>query len=269
MKTIATEQPNWSQQVNWHDLVAYRRIETLREVLLPVPWLVLSVVSAFYDWYVVTVIAAFYFFLTGLRVTHNAFHYCLGLSRFATDMVMFVLSIFMLGSHHAIQVTHMRHHRHCLNEHDIEGSVARQGMWETLLKGPLFPYLIHRSGWHYAKTKQRRWIIAEGLANITWLISVWFIFDGAIADALQVFTLLMMLAYCFSAFFAVWSVHHDCDASDVGVSRTLRSRWKSWLFYDMFFHVEHHLFPQVPTCHLAQLAQRLDAAGYQHDKAVL
>ena len=26
----------------------------------------------------------------------------------------------------------------------------------------------------------------------------------------------------------------------------------------MFYHLEHHLFPNVPTCHLPQLASRLD-----------
>jgi fatty acid desaturase len=29
----------------------------------------------------------------------------------------------------------------------------------------------------------------------------------------------------------------------------------------MFFHVEHHLFPRVPTRRLAILARRLDAAS--------
>jgi fatty acid desaturase len=28
----------------------------------------------------------------------------------------------------------------------------------------------------------------------------------------------------------------------------------------MFFHLEHHLFPQVPTAHLPLLARRLDNA---------
>jgi fatty acid desaturase len=29
----------------------------------------------------------------------------------------------------------------------------------------------------------------------------------------------------------------------------------------MFFHVEHHLFPRVPTCRLRELARRLDAVA--------
>ncbi len=41
-------------------------------------------------------------------------------------------------------------------------------------------------------------------------------------------------------------------------ARTLRGLLKNAVTYNMFFHVEHHLFPAVPTCHLPQLAERLD-----------
>jgi fatty acid desaturase len=33
----------------------------------------------------------------------------------------------------------------------------------------------------------------------------------------------------------------------------------------MFFHDEHHLFPQVPTCRLATLAERIDVAAPGRD----
>jgi hypothetical protein len=36
--------------------------------------------------------------LTGLRVVHNAHHYALGLPRWASEWVMFVMSVLMLGS---------------------------------------------------------------------------------------------------------------------------------------------------------------------------
>jgi beta-carotene hydroxylase len=29
----------------------------------------------------------------------------------------------------------------------------------------------------------------------------------------------------------------------------------------MFYHLEHHLWPAVPTCHLPRLAERLDAVA--------
>ena len=36
---------------------------------------------------------------------------------------------------------------------------------------------------------------------------------------------------------------------------------KAFVTYNMFYHVEHHLFPSVPTCHLPELARRLDGAA--------
>jgi fatty acid desaturase len=50
----------------------------------------------------------------------------------------------------------------------------------------------------------------------------------------------------------VRSVHHDCDRWEQ-IARTLRHRLKSAVSFGMFYHLEHHLFPRVPTC-----PQRLD-----------
>ena len=69
----------------------------------------------------------------------------------------------------------------------------------------------------------------------------------------------MAAGRCLTAFFAVWTVHHDCAGRTIP-ARTLRNRSRSILTADMFFHVEHHLFPKVPTRHLPELACRLDAA---------
>ncbi|PWQ97463.1 fatty acid desaturase [Leucothrix arctica] len=252
--------------VSWADLRAYKHWEIIKELSLPLPWLALSLWATSNGWYPVTIIAAFYFFLTGLRVTHNAFHYCLGLSKLVTDCVMFVLSVLMLGSLHAVQYTHLLHHRHCLTALDVEGAVAKQGFWETLYKGPLFPIHTHKAALVGSKGTQKRWIKLELLANILWLCTIWFWWDN---ELLQVHSVLMLVAYCFSAFFAVWTVHHDCDHESWDNSRTLRSQWKCLVFYNMFYHIEHHLYPQVPTCHLPELAKRLDAAGYTTHKRVI
>jgi len=54
-----------------------------------------------------------------------------------------------------------------------------------------------------------------------------------------------------------WTVHHDC-AHAAFPARTVRHPLKARLAYSMFYHVEHHLFPTVPTCRLSILAQRMD-----------
>lgn len=260
----AYEKPLWLKQVDWRDLVRYQPYEIYRELTLPLPWLVLTWWSAAQGWYGLTLLGSFYFFLTGLRVTHNAFHYALGLPRFVTDCVMLALSVLMLGAHHAIQVTHQRHHRYCLQEGDIEGNIARHSLKTALIYGLLHPWHIHRAGWQYGTAKQKRWIQIELAANLLWLALV--VWSGILF--LQIFSLLMLVAYALSGFFAVWTVHHDCPHDHWNQSRTLRSRWKNLICYQMFLHTEHHLFPQVPTCHLPELAKRLDVAGYAQHRMV-
>lgn len=261
---MARAKPQWHSQVAWRDLVAYRHNEIWLELSLPLPWLLIAWWSAAQAFYPLTMFAAFYFFLTGLRVTHNAFHYALGLPRSVTDGVMLLLSVLMLGAHHAIQVTHMRHHRFCLQPDDIEGHIARQNFAAVFLHGLTFPWRIHRAGWHYATARQRRWIQVELAANVAWLSFIWL----AQIHFLQVFSVFMLIAYGFSGFFAVWTVHHDCPENEWNQARTVRSAWKNALCYQMFFHSEHHLYPQVPTCHIGELAKRLDAAGFQEHKLV-
>jgi fatty acid desaturase len=69
----------------------------------------------------------------------------------------------------------------------------------------------------------------------------------------------MVAAQCLTAFFAVWITHHGCDGETL-VARTQRSRLVNLVTYNMFFHLEHHLFPAVPVKRLGRLAARIDAA---------
>lgn len=248
---------NLINDIKWRDLVSYERWEIVKELFLPVPWLVMSLTSAYYQFYLLSVICAFYFFLTSLRVSHNAFHYALGLPRRFTDIIMLVQSMLMLGSLHAVQCTHLLHHKHCMTNEDIEGKVAKQKIWTVLIKGPLFPLAIHYYALKYAKRNKLGWIYSEILLNAIIIISVFFVLDIFI---LKLHFTLMLAGYCFSAFFAVWTVHRKCAQNKYSI-RTLRGKFKNLLFYNMFFHLEHHLFPGVPTCHLPQLAKRIDDAG--------
>ncbi len=64
-------------------------------------------------------------------------------------------------------------------------------------------------------------------------------------------------AQCLTAFFAVWITHHDTEDDGLG-ARTQRSRLINLVSYNMFFHLEHHLFPAVPVKRLGRLAERID-----------
>src|ERR1700741_2114250 len=111
--------------VAWRDPLPLSRADVVGGLLLSLPWLLASLLLAQARWYPLALLASFMFFLTGLRQVHNAYHYALGLPRAATEWVMAALSVLMLGSMHAVQVNHLRHHRHCLEADDVEAMSAR------------------------------------------------------------------------------------------------------------------------------------------------
>jgi len=245
------------RSIRWLDLVPVTRWEASKELILPIPALVLSLFLAYQELYVPAFLASFVFFLTGLRLAHGAFHYTLGLGRPASDLVMAGLSVLMLGSMHCIQFHHLRHHKHCMDEEDLEGKSARGNAWQALLMGPWFPVRLHLAGLARARGRVRRWIVAELLGNALWLGLVLAVLD---VPVLRLHVLSMAGGQCLTAFFAVWTVHHDCERSHF-IARTLRRPFLNLISFNMFFHVEHHLFPKVPTCHLPRLATRIDQAA--------
>jgi fatty acid desaturase len=242
------------RQVPWRDLVRLRPLEVVRELLLPLPWLAGALVMADWGLYPLALGLSFVFFLTGLRIVHGAFHYALGLPRLPTEIVLFVFSQLMLGSMHAVRWNHLRHHRHCLADDDIEAMGARRSAWGAIRLGPVFPLRLHQAALAGAAPRERRWIAAELTGNVAVLALV----AGVLPRPALIYHLLAMAAgQCMTAFFAVWTVHHDCAGAGPP-ARTIRHRLRAALTFNMFFHLEHHLFPQVPTAHLPLLARRLD-----------
>jgi len=51
--------------------------------------------------------------------------------------------------------------------------------------------------------------------------------------------------------------------------RTQRSGWKNKITFSMFYHLEHHLFPAVPTIKLPELVRRIDEALPEIEKKAI
>ncbi len=251
--------------VEWRDLVGLTRIEVLREMTLSWPWLGLSLLLAAYALYLPALAASFMMFLTGLRQAHNAHHHALGIGRRANDWFLFAMSVAMLGAMHAVKFNHLRHHKLCMSAGDVEARSARMSAWQAIAFGPLFPLLLHRTALQLGDAATRRWVIAELAASAAWVAAVFFWFN---LEILHYHVTVMAVAQCLTAFFAVWTVHHDTEREPFP-ARTQRGPLKNLFSYAMFLHVEHHLFPQVPTCHLPALARRLDAVAPELTKATV
>ena len=247
--------------VKWRDLLGLRRWEVIDEIALSLPWLAASLALAHFRLWPAALACSFMFFLAALRQVHNGTHYALGLGKAGTEWFLFAMSVALLGSNHAVQYNHLRHHRHCLGPEDVEGVNARLAGWQAMLCGPVYPLMQHRWALSTGNRRVKRWVAAEIAANAAWIGAVFLWLDSA---ALQYHVAVMGIGHCFTAFFAVWTTHHDTGAAPFP-ARTQNGRLKNWISYRMFLHVEHHLFPQVPTRHLERLAARLEAAapGYR------
>ena len=253
------------RSVIWKDLVRVSPLEVIKELLLPFFWLTASWIAASRGWYVIALPLSFFFFLTGLRVVHNAFHLALGLSRRSTDTVLWLMSGLMLGSMHAVQYNHLRHHKSALGEHDVEGRSAEMPAWGALFYGPVFPVLLHVTAFRKGNRRLRMTVIGQLL--LTLALIVW-TFGTRYNTALRYHVVAMIVAQCLTAFFAVWTVHHHCDRTHY-LARTLRNKIKNRVSFNMFLHLEHHLFPRVPTCHLPELSMRIDQAAPELKKKLV
>ncbi len=237
--------------VAWKDLTKLSLKETFIENSISIPWLVLSLVFAYYKWYAAALPCSFLFFLTGLRQVHNAFHYTLGTSKQVTEITIIVNSVLMMTAMHAVKYNHLRHHKYCLQQADVEGHCAKMTALQALLYGPVYIYRQHENALRNGSKQAVRYIIFEMLLAIGFGIAVFAVH----LRVLQYHVIVMGIGECFTAFFAVWTVHHGCD--EEVFARTVSNRWKNRFTYNMFYHLEHHLFPKVPTIKLPELSKRL------------
>jgi len=253
--------------VEWRDLVQVSKWQAFKEVTLSLPWIAASLgffwliqYTGSWWWMIPAQLASFYLFLTGLRQTHNAYHYAVGVSRRGCDLLMYFLSIVMTGSMHAVQINHLHHHRTNLGPDDVEGFTAKLKWWQAMAVGPYFPLKLHWFALKTGKPNQLKWVYAELAGNLVWYAFVAYATFALNQWWLGLFLLTMWAGQSGTGFFAVWTVHHGCDEAH-HVARTQRGWLKNAISYQMFHHIEHHLFPAVPTCHWAKLGKRLDEAA--------
>ncbi len=73
------------KDIKWKDLQYLSRKEIAKEIILSWPWLLGSCIFAYMELYIPALFCSFFFFLTGLRQSHNAQHYTMGISHRATE----------------------------------------------------------------------------------------------------------------------------------------------------------------------------------------
>jgi fatty acid desaturase len=241
------------KKVEWKDLKNLSIKEMLIENNLTIPWFVISLTLAYFKFYIFALPFSALFFLTGLRQVHNGFHSSLGTNKFLTWLSLYINSIFMMVSIHAVKFNHIRHHKYCLGDEDYEGKSAGMTWYGAILYGPVHIFLIHKVTLQLGNKNYKRNVLLEllSIALVTFLV---FYFQ---VHFLIYHVIVMIIGEFLMAFFAVWTVHHDTHENPE-LARTQRTGWKNKITFSMFYHLEHHLFPAVPTIKLPELSKRID-----------
>ncbi len=242
------------KKVEWKDLKKLTFKEMLIENNLTLPWLLISLTLAYFGNYLAALPFSGFFFLTALRQVHNGFHNALGTNKFLTWLSLYLNSILMMVSVHAVKFNHLRHHKYCLSEQDYEGKSAKMTWYGAILYGPIHTFLIHKVTLQKGNSVYRKNVMAE-LTSIFLFVSMVFYFK---IHFLTYHIIVMLIGEFLMAFFAVWAVHRDTH-DNPNFARTQRTTWKNVISFNMFYHLEHHLFPAVPTIKLPELAKRIDA----------
>jgi fatty acid desaturase len=241
------------KNVEWKDLRNLTFTEMMIENNLTIPWLLISLTLAYFGHYLIALPFSGFYFLTALRQVHNGFHNSLGTNKFLTWLTLYLNSISMMTSIHAVKFNHIRHHKYCLTEDDYEGKSAAMTWYGAILYGPIHIFLIHKITIQVGNRDYVRNVILE-LISIVFCTSIIFYFH---INFLIYHITIMIIGEFLMAFFAVWTVHHDTQENPE-FARTQRDIWKNKVTFSMFYHLEHHLFPAVPTIKLHELAKRID-----------
>ena len=248
--------------VRWHDLSQMDPADTIRELLHPMPWLFASWALFATPFWMLGFLASFMFFLCALRLNHEAIHNNLGLARGGDNLVMHGLSFIMGASNHAVSYGHMLHHKHAMGPKDFEGRCGHMGFWEVLRYGPRFTWDINREAWRGSSKRLRQRMAIDWTLNALFLAMAF----ASGAAFLKLHVGAMVIAQCLTALFAVWITHQG--TADSGLAGRSQRGILARVAYLMFYHREHHLFPQVPVSRLPELAERLDrdVPGYARNR---
>ena len=241
------------RSIEFHDLLKLNRTQVFVNTTLSWPWLILGWFLAYKTWYVPAVLTTGMFYMLALRQAHDCYHKNIGLSPRNTQLLLHVLAITMMCVTHAVGFTHLQHHKHKLNEHDIEGSWSRKSAWSAIALGWVFYYKIQQNGLKNAPNRLKR----HAYIDLALILAVLLLTAISQQPLLIYHVASMLVCSCLVGFFAVWSVHHGCDGEH-DIARTERRPWLNYATAHLLFHVEHHTFPAVPCNHLPQLAKRMD-----------
>jgi len=204
-------------------------------------------------WFLALFLAMVQSFFTYASVSHDLVHRTLRLPHWLNEGLLALIEGINFRSGHAFRATHFHHHRHFPDPSDLEGAAARMSWWQALLDGVTAQARLWWWAFSHSSGGGRVWIVIEALLVLAGAVVCLFSETGRVYLA-------VILAGSWIFPLMTSYLPHDAGTDDPErQTRLFRGRVIRWLFFDHLYHLEHHLYPQVPHLRWPELAKRLDA----------
>ena len=194
-------------------------------------------------------------FLTYGSTAHDLVHRTLRLPPWLNEPLLCAVELICLRSGHAYRVSHLHHHARFPADDDLESAAIRLPLGRALLDGVTLQYRL----FFFALRKRgayRAWVIGEGVAIAILLASAAASLPWTPLPAIYCS---LMIAGSWVFPIATVLIPHDASGEHEWTqTRLFRGRVLSLLAFEHLYHLEHHLYPQVPHHNWPELARRLD-----------
>jgi beta-carotene hydroxylase len=215
----------------------------------------LYLLFALLSWWPLAILAVMLLFITIVASAHDLVHRTLGLPHWLNEIMLALIGMLVLESGHAYRATHLQHHRRFPHDDDPEGDPARMSFWRVILEGPIFLFRLWL--WAWRRTPEHSfWLSIEEGRFVGFSLAGLMLWPQT-----PIFLIYAGLVIAGSWVYPLSTVHlpHNVNGQNaLFQTYTLRGRIIPRLFLELTYHLEHHLYPAVPSHNYAKLARRLE-----------
>ena len=194
-------------------------------------------------------------FFTYASVSHDLVHRTLGLPKTLNEGLLCAIELLALRSGHAYRASHFYHHAKFPAEDDLEGAASKMPFFRALLDGVTLQFRIWKHAMRMSKT-DHWWIYWEGVAIVVLFSLSLVAIPWTILPA--IYCGFVIAGSWLYPFMTSWIPHDASGTNELTQTRLFRGQVIRFLALEHLYHLEHHLYPQVPHHRWPELAKRLD-----------
>lgn len=240
------------------DLLRVSPAEKAIALVLPFGFAVTFLIAGWAGWWPLAMLCAIgQCFFTYASVSHDLVHRTLGLPRWLNEWLLCLIEVISFRSGHAFRATHLQHHARYPSDDDIEGRAAALPWWQALATG----VTAQLRWWRWAVVRSRgaarRWMVLEGWVALLLLLLCLAAWPWTAVPA--AYAAMNIAGSWIFPFMTSYMPHNPHAPNALTQTRLFRGRVLGLLALEHLYHLEHHLYPQVPHQRWPDLARRLDA----------